>query len=266
MYLIVYIYIGIYLYNKGALFSHFCYTKFSSAFCSCYFTFSNIFWAINVSTSFCWILFVLRTLIPCPFSPEYLKWPVHHDGLSCRIISEKLCPRTSLRLESHTTQRSQQIDTTKLFLSSFCLFVNSFVKRSSFHLFPGSSLFQSSYESLKRIKTSVHVSHFNFIFLLNWPTMKMVYESCRRFTQDSSTANENWLEFSFDFWMSECEKKGVENGVDVHKQKRKKKKSEKEPLSFSEWEMFPVKGFSEENIFPQASSKDSEHYGKSKEN
>ena len=143
MYLIVYIYIGIYLYNKGALFSHFCYIKFSSAFCSCYFTFSNIFWAINVSTSFWWILFVLRTLIPRPFPPEYLKWPVHHDGLSCRIISEKLCPRTSLRLESHTTQRSQQIDTTKLFLSSFCLFVNSFVKRSSFHLFPGSSLFQS---------------------------------------------------------------------------------------------------------------------------
>ena len=64
--------------------------------------------------------------------------------------------------------------------------------------------------------------------------MKMLYESCRRFTQDSSTANENWLEFSFDFGMSESDKKGVENGVDAHTQNRKSKQTKKDPLSFSE--------------------------------
>ena len=50
--------------------------------------------------------------------------------------------------------------------------------------------------------------------------MKMLYESWKIFTQDGSTANENWLEFSFDFVMSESDKKGVENGVDVHTQDR----------------------------------------------
>ena len=67
---------------------------------------------------------------------------------------------------------------------------------------------------------SVHISHFNFIFRLNcvYVTMKMLYESCNRFTQDSSAANENGIEFPFDFRMSKSEKKGVENGVDAHTQ------------------------------------------------
>ena len=64
--------------------------------------------------------------------------------------------------------------------------------------------------------------------------MKMLYESCRRFTEESSTANENCLEFSFDFGMSDSEKKGVENGVDAHTQNRKNKENKKEPLKFSE--------------------------------
>ena len=67
---------------------------------------------------------------------------------------------------------------------------------------------------------SVHISHFNFIFRLDcvYVTMKMLCESYRRFTQDSSAANENCVEFSFDFRMSKSEKKGVENGVDAHTQ------------------------------------------------
>ena len=67
----------------------------------------------------------------------------------------------------------------------------------------------------------------------------MLYESCRRFTEESSTANENCLEFSFDFGMSDSEKKGVENGVDAHTQSRKNKEKKKEPLSFNEWELLP---------------------------
>ena len=49
---------------------------------------------------------------------------------------------------------------------------------------------------------------------------KMLYESCRRFTQVSSTANENCLEFSFDFRMSKSDKKGTENGVDAYTKNR----------------------------------------------
>ena len=47
----------------------------------------------------------------------------------------------------------------------------------------------------------------------------MLYESFRRFTQVTYTANENCLEFSFDFRMSKSDKKGIENGVDLLTQK-----------------------------------------------
>ena len=96
--------------------------------------------------------------------------------------------------------------------------------------------------------------------------MKMLYENCRRFTQDSSTANENCLEFSFDFGMSESDKKGVENGVDAQAQKRKNKENKKEPLNFSECEILPLKGFAQENIQPEIGCKDIEHYRKYEEN
>ena len=97
-------------------------------------------------------------------------------------------------------------------------------------------------------------------------TKKVLYESCRRFTQDSSAANENWIEFSFDFGMSESEKKGVENGVDAHTQNRKNKENRKEPLKFSECEILPFKGFAQDNIQPEFGCKDSEHYRKYEEN
>ena len=71
--------------------------------------------------------------------------------------------------------------------------------------------------------TSNLVSQFKFILGLNCVcmTVKMFSESCRRFNQDSSTVNENLLEFSFDFGMSESDNKRVENGVDAHTQNRK---------------------------------------------
>ena len=85
-------------------------------------------------------------------------------------------------------------------------------------------------------KTSVHISHFNFIFRLNCVcvTMKTLHESCKRFTEESSTAIEECLEFSFDFEMPESEKKGVENGVDGQAQNRRDMKNKEEPLNCSE--------------------------------
>ena len=89
--------------------------------------------------------------------------------------------------------------------------------------------------------------------------MKMLYESCRRFTQDDSTANENLPEFSFNFGMSESDKKGVENGVDAHTQNRKSKQTKKDPLSFSEWEILPGRKYALDNIIKQFLSKDTKH-------
>ena len=96
--------------------------------------------------------------------------------------------------------------------------------------------------------------------------MKMLYESCKILTQDSSTANENWLEFSFDFRMSESDKKGVENGVDAYTQNRKTKENKKEPLIFSECEVLPSRKGVYEYMNEQFISKHTKHYRKSKEN